>query len=120
MAGRENCVAGNKLTRVYYGSSGAVVSKEVKGSIPCITREFPDDPLRIKPKFCWFTIDSAIEWEFCANNGGNCSLDEEGQIVRYGSGQKFVYRGFKGGVRCDDNSFGDPALGVAKTCYKQK
>jgi hypothetical protein len=54
-------------------------------------------------------------WVFCANEGGYCSFTGT-RVVRYGAQGKYVTKTLTGGTPCNNDVFGDPVYGVAKTC----
>jgi hypothetical protein len=55
------------------------------------------------------------EWAFCADENGPCSFSGR-KRVRYGKRGQYRYGTFDGGVSCSNASFGDPIVGVAKSC----
>ncbi len=58
---------------------------------------------------------SSGTWTFCANENAVCSFSGS-QVVRYGSGSTFVSKTLTGPVNCNNTTFGDPLVGVAKHC----
>ena len=58
---------------------------------------------------------TADGWTGCAGEGGNCSFSGTRQ-VRYGANDIYSYRIATDAIRCDNNTFGDPVYGVAKSC----
>ncbi|HWD13713.1 hypothetical protein P8H26_12550 [Pseudochrobactrum sp. sp1633] len=56
------------------------------------------------------------EWQRCAREGQYCDFQGR-KRVRYGTQDRFVERVFRGGVRCDNRTFGDPDRGTSKSCY---
>ena len=54
-------------------------------------------------------------WKFCSNERSTCTVPSRA-IVRYGAAGKFNSQYVDSSVRCDNNTFGDPAPGVRKTC----
>lgn len=57
-----------------------------------------------------------VVWTQCANEGGSCAFDGTRQ-VRYGTASSFVTLSFADGTICTNQVFGDPAWGVAKSCW---
>ncbi|WP_286201726.1 hypothetical protein [Ochrobactrum sp. SFR4] len=60
--------------------------------------------------------DDDREWQRCAREGQYCDFSGR-KRVRYGTQDRFVERIFRGGVNCDNRTFGDPDRGSAKSCY---
>lgn len=56
------------------------------------------------------------DWQRCAREGQYCDFSGR-KRVRYGTQDRYVERVFRGGVQCDNRSFGDPDRGTAKSCY---
>ena len=52
----------------------------------------------------------------CAREGEYCKVDGTA-VVRYGAGSKWAMRRVRGGVKCDSSVFGDPIVGVVKSCF---
>ena len=52
---------------------------------------------------------------FCANEGAFCSFSGT-QQVRYGANGQYVTKTLTNGTACTNAIFGDPIVGVAKTC----
>jgi hypothetical protein len=61
------------------------------------------------------TGSSNGQWAFCANENGRCIFTGT-QTVRYGAGNSFVSKSMAWSSTCDNNTFGDPAPGIAKHC----
>ena len=58
---------------------------------------------------------AAATWTDCALEGQTCNFTGT-QQVRYGAGTSFVYKTFTSSVLCGNGAFGDPAVGIGKTC----
>lgn len=56
------------------------------------------------------------EWVACANEGGVCSFAGTRE-VRYGAGDRYTVATATNGVRCVNEVFGDPIVGVVKQCF---
>ncbi len=57
----------------------------------------------------------AQEWTFCAPEGGVCSF--AGTVeVRYGANGAFIVKTLTDGTACTNAVFGDPIVGVVKSC----
>ena len=54
-------------------------------------------------------------WTNCAVENGTCSFSGTRQ-VRYGANSSFVTRTATGSIGCNNSVFGDPIVGVAKSC----
>jgi hypothetical protein len=55
-------------------------------------------------------------WTKCADEGGRCNFTGTRQ-VRYGTTDKWAYKVALGSIGCTNDIFGDPAYGIAKSCY---
>jgi len=104
---------------VRYGSGTTFVSRTVSGSVACSNAVF-GDPTPNVAKTCSYAADSttapaAETWSTCAGEEGLCTFSGT-RDVRYGAGSSFVTRTFTGTVACSNSIFGDPALGVVKSC----
>ena len=104
---------------VRYGSGTTFVSRTVTGSVACSNAVF-GDPTPNVAKTCSYAADSttapaAETWNTCAGEEGLCTFSGT-RDVRYGAGSSFVTRTFTGTVACSNSIFGDPALGVVKSC----
>ncbi|TQK05266.1 hypothetical protein [Herbaspirillum sp. SJZ107] len=104
---------------VRYGSGTTFVSRTVTGSVACSNAVF-GDPTPNVAKTCSYAADSstapaAETWNTCAGEGALCTFSGT-RDVRYGAGSSFVTRTFTGSVLCSNAVFGDPALGVVKSC----
>jgi hypothetical protein len=57
-------------------------------------------------------------WSQCAGEGGTCAVGG-GSVIAFGAGGNFNYVSAGGSTACTDAVFGDPDVGVAKSCYAQ-
>ena len=57
----------------------------------------------------------STDWSLCAVEGKTCSFTGT-KTVRYGHGDRHVYKTATGPVACGNGAFGDPYAGVAKAC----
>lgn len=55
-------------------------------------------------------------WTRCAQEGGTCTFAGT-QQVRYGANDRYVTREATNGVACTNGVFGDPIVGVVKSCW---
>lgn len=124
-------------TRVVYGVPGRQVMRDVAGGgIPCSNRAF-GDPAPGIPKRCAYIARSAREdfeppfphrpvrwreteyggpaWRTCADENGFCGF-RGGKRVRYGAHGRYAEGFYRGGVGCNNGTFGDPVPGVPKHC----
>lgn len=100
---------------VYYGSgSNWTVRAGVIGSIACNVATF-GDPASGSSKTCRYRAMTR-----CAGEGASCSVPSGTRAtVWYGASGRFHARGgVSGSVVCDNATFGDPAYGVAKACWR--
>lgn len=63
-----------------------------------------------------FRTTALPDYMACASERQTCSFSGT-KMVAYGAADKFAYRRLTGGTACTNAVFGDPAPGVAKTCY---
>ncbi|MDQ2820345.1 MAG: right-handed parallel beta-helix repeat-containing protein [Pseudomonadota bacterium] len=54
-------------------------------------------------------------WTDCARESQTCNFSGT-QVVRYGASGQFFYKTFTSSVLCANEVFGDPAVGIGKTC----
>lgn len=54
-------------------------------------------------------------WTVCASEGSVCSFNGVKE-VRYGANGKYVTKQAKNSIACNNATFGDPIVGVAKSC----
>ena len=62
-----------------------------------------------------WAVDAAADWRPCAKENGYCRFEGR-RDVQYGAGSKWITKTFTGGVKCDNNTFGDPLQGKEKSC----
>ncbi|WP_194842446.1 alpha-L-rhamnosidase C-terminal domain-containing protein [Endozoicomonas sp. OPT23] len=55
------------------------------------------------------------DWTHCANENETCSFDGKTN-VRYGAGNQYTELEATNQVQCDNDTFGDPASGLVKSC----
>ncbi|CDX11732.1 conserved exported hypothetical protein [Mesorhizobium sp. ORS 3324] len=119
---------------VVYGARGYTTSRFInRPAVRCANRVF-GDPAPGLPKACYIVRraggyygggygdndygpggDSG-GWTACANEGDFCDFYGR-KVVRYGARGRYTEGVFRGGVQCDNDSFGDPAPGAHKRCY---
>jgi YVTN family beta-propeller protein len=105
------------LATVYYGASAGYTSRPaVSGSIACSTAAFGGDPAPGSTKTCRYLAATK-----CAAEGANCVIPSGSTAtVYYGANGKYHARGgVSGTLACGNTLFGDPASGVAKSCWRQ-
>ena len=56
-----------------------------------------------------------VPWTTCANESGFCNFSGTAQ-VRYGAGSSWFTGTYTNGVACNNSVFGDPDVGVVKSC----
>ena len=57
------------------------------------------------------------QWIHCSAQGETCDVDGVG-IIRYGVDERWYFQVATDRVPCNDGHFGDPAVGVGKTCQR--
>jgi hypothetical protein len=108
---------------VAFGAGERWTTKVFIDGVNCSTAKFGDPAPRVA-KSC--RVKAAVgedpnaqvtsAWVRCANEGQTCQFSGE-RRVGYGGGGRYKYRVLKNGARCNNETFGDPAPGVAKACF---
>ncbi len=62
------------------------------------------------------TCQASEEWIFCAREDERCGFSGTKE-VRYGEDGKFFIGTYTDGVDCSNSVFGDPIVGIVKSCY---
>lgn len=101
-------------TQVRYGANGVYATKSATNSIACTNAVFGDPVFGVK-KVCEF---AAPAWVLCAKERETCSFSGT-RVVRYGVSGKFFNKTASNSVACTNAVFGDPAVGVLKSCEYQ-
>jgi len=100
---------------VRYGAGNSMVIKEVGGQFRCSNAEFGDPAYGVAKSCSYVTAPTASEWVPCAGEGQTCRVPAS-TLVRYGAGGRFAYKDASGSIACGNQTFGDPAWGMVKTC----
>ena len=104
--------------RVAYGVAGKFVVRTAVNGTGCSNAIFGDPAVGVR-KSCYVEAIvpayTTASWTPCANEGATCTFNGSKQ-VRYGVGSAYFVRTYSGGVTCSNATFGDPKVGVAKTC----
>ena len=104
---------------VRYGSGSSFVYGSFNGSVACNNATF-GDPMPNVVKHCELSDTErppAIGiWTPCALEGQSCSFDRT-RTVAYGAQSSYRMLTRSGPVACDNASFVDPIVGVAKRCW---
>ena len=110
---------------VRYGAQGRYEYRVARNRILCDVKDFGSDPARGVLKQCAYNYDLSQRdagrsrgWTQCAREDEYCRVPGSAR-VRYGVGNRYVYRNVSGGVQCSYRIFGDPAKGEHKTCAYQ-
>ena len=65
-----------------------------------------------------YNLNNGYEGNWCQNeNGGLCGVTGKKRIY-YGAQHLYTYKDTTSSISCDNNSFGDPIVGIVKTCYQ--
>lgn len=127
---------------VRFGTPGRYAFAPGQNRILCDTEQF-GDPAPGQPKRCEVSTNwrdderyrdrrdqrdghdsrrggvQGDNWRACANEGHDCRIDGQAN-VRFGANGRYEVRQVSAGIlRCDTNTFGDPAPGVVKRCEVQ-
>ena len=101
---------------VRYGANGQYDYMTVTGSIACSNTAFGSDPIPGTVKACYTAPVPPPGWTKCADENGTCNVP--GTVtVAYGANGQFYYHTVTGSTACNNTTFGDPAVGSAKSCY---
>jgi hypothetical protein len=118
---RGDCVMnGNGHNLLRYGAEQNFFILETEGvdRIGCDNGWF-GDPAYGTGKFCEYMPAPAdqAKWTACASEGQRCNLpDAAPRRVRYGAGNKWIYKIKSSGVDCNNGVFPDIASGQGKSC----
>ena len=98
---------------VRYGANKTyALIEDVSTEIACNNAQF-GDPIHGFVKQCEYRLSG---WEFCADEGGTCSVPANAS-VRYGAdGHYATQTDISHSVACNNAEFGDPIHGVVKQC----
>jgi hypothetical protein len=102
---------------VRYGANGSYFYKTVTGGTACSNDTF-GDPAVGTVKSCSYApaASTTISYTYCSGEWGYCSFSGTRQ-VRYGANNSYFYKTVTGGISCTNDNFGDPAVGITKSCY---
>jgi len=113
--------------RIRYGADNRYEYRNVNGGILCSVKMFGDPAYGVH-KTCEYeshgsgynNVNHGQNWEYCASEGGFCSLSGPGE-VRFGINGRFAVRSAVNGLPCDRDTFGkDPAPGQVKQCFVRR
>lgn len=110
--------------KVAYGANGRFAYRMYLNGTACHPGMFGGDPAVGVNKSCYYMSETpsrplaAIDptWRHCAGESGFCRFQGERRIA-YGAKGKWSYRIARDGVKCSPERFGDPVVGVVKSCY---
>ena len=105
--------------QVRYGAGGNFATLTASTSIPCRNSVF-GDPAPGLAKTCQYadttTPPTTTEtWTYCGAEGATCSFTGTRE-VRYGASGTFASKIIAESTACKNSVFGDPIVGVAKSC----
>jgi hypothetical protein len=104
---------------VRYGAEQSYFMIEMQGvdRIGCNNYIF-GDPASGKGKSCEYmnAPPEANSFARCGDEGGNCALPDTPRRVRYGVGNKWIYKIASGTLPCNNDFFSDVAHGQGKHC----
>jgi hypothetical protein len=106
--------------RVAYGTNDVNVMRTFTTSAPCNNGVF-GDPVPGTIKGCWYEraapdCTTTTTWRACANEGERCAF-AGARRVRYGTEATNTVMTFTDGTQCTNGVFGDPIVGVRKSCW---
>jgi hypothetical protein len=95
---------------VSFGANSSFYSKMASTSIACNDATFGDPDVGVG-KSCYIR-----NYTLCASENGTCSFNGVADVA-FGAGNSFYNRTATNSIACNDATFGDPDVGVAKSCY---
>lgn len=96
---------------VYYLSqTGSIPNSDIRNLLDQIAPILPTPTPTPTPK------GSPVGYTFCGNEGQTCSFSGTASVA-YGAEGVYYYRTFTTSTPCNNEVFGDPIGGVAKSCY---
>ena len=108
----------NGHANVAFGADGKFSYQYgVPGVISCSDAVFGDPDVGLV-KGCYIKPDIGPPgYTFCVSEGQTCTISGTADVA-FGADGKFHYQdGVTGSIACTDAVFGDPDVGVEKTCY---
>jgi hypothetical protein len=104
---------------VAFGAKASFKYATKTNGVACSDSVF-GDPLYSVVKSCYLLSPptSITKWNSCAAENITCSFAGRHEVA-YGANGQYFYGIFTNGTVCSNSIFGDPASGVAKTCYYQ-
>ena len=109
---------------VEFGASGHFAGLTLMNGTLCANTIFGDPDVGVA-KSCYFQPASSLPsglppgtWTLCASEWGECSFTGQA-LVEFGASGHFSGLTFTDGTLCANTIFGDPDVGIAKSCYYQ-
>jgi hypothetical protein len=109
---------------VEFGASGHFTGLTLTNGTLCANTIFGDPDVGVA-KGCYFQPVSSLPsglppgtWTLCASEWGECSFTGQA-LVEFGASGHFTGLILNNGALCANTIFGDPDVGVAKSCYYQ-
>jgi hypothetical protein len=106
---------------VRYGLDGVYVTQSTTYAMTCSNAAFGADPVVGSVKNCEYNNlvaappEDNAGWTFCADENGVCSFIGNAE-VRYGLNHMYYKQDFTDSANCNNATFGDPLVGIAKRC----
>lgn len=106
--------------KVYYGANGRFFVKKAGNGIGCNNQVF-GDPIVGTVKDCFVktrgsVLVSSSKGQYCAQKNGHCKFNGKATVY-YGANGKFFAKRARNGIKCNNSVFGDPIVGVVKSCF---
>jgi len=107
------------IMTVAFGANGNYRYATLGGGTACSVSVF-GDPAYYTVKSCYLMgpPPSFTTWKTCAVEDQTCSFSGTHEVA-FGSSGRYFYGTFTGSAPCDSAVFGDPIIGVQKTCFVQ-
>ena len=111
---------------VEFGASGHFTGLTLTNGTLCAYTIFGDPDVGVA-KGCYFQTVAQVPqvsglppgtWTLCASEWGQCSFAGQA-LVEFGASGHFTGLSLSNGTLCANTIFGDPDVGVAKSCYYQ-
>ena len=104
---------------VAYGENGIFAYKAATNGINCNNSTF-GDPLVGIFKSCYVgsaaVIGPPAGYTKCAGENGRCNFSGT-KTIAYGENGIYAHKTASNGINCNNSTFGDPLVGIGKSCY---
>ena len=108
----------SQLSDVAFGANGQFkVKRAVTGTISCSVATF-DDPVSGVIKACFvMALNAPAAFTYKVPEGATVQLGQRSDVAFGANGFFNIKRGVTGSITCSNAAFGDPAVGIWKSCF---